>query len=207
MEQLGLILIFVGFALTTNGYMALKYPPKTASDNGDQSPNIENRTDIATIAKECTAVDDHNAKILRTKVLANVLVAVLLLSINFSQLILPGIETNYIDVTSGLLFAFTYVIIAANIIFKLNPDPLGIYSALVFIYAVIISILSFNTGDIFFGVFWLVWSTSWLLTFLEIIVKSKLAAKMTPYMLLFQGTVATFIPGIMMLLGWLDWIL
>ncbi len=103
------------------------------------------------------------------------------------------------NVASGFLFGFTYLFIAANYLLKLDLRPFGWYSLCVAIYAAVMSVSSFLSGEIRFGLLWGAWTLLWLEGFLELVLKLKLA-KIFPYLSIAEGIFAAGIPSMLMLM-------
>ncbi|MCL2410365.1 MAG: hypothetical protein FWC97_01860 [Treponema sp.] len=116
---------------------------------------------------------------------------------NIIMLAKAGDIMQYQNVASGFLFGITYLFIAANYLFKLDLRPFGLYSLFVAIYAIIMAISSY-TVDIRFTLLWGAWAALWLEGFLELVLKIKLE-KIFPYLSIFIGLFAAFIPAILML--------
>ena len=127
----------------------------------------------------------------------NVMVGFFLVVMN----IINAINGEYYAAGTGLLFAFTYLFIAANNIFKLNGKPYGIYCLFVAINTIPCAIIAGLGGDIAFVVIWLVWGVLWLTGFIECTVEKSLG-KFVPYLAIIAGIFTAWVPGFMMLAGW-----
>ena len=132
--------------------------------------------------------------------LMNTIVASILLTINIIMLTKASTSDDYLNVASGLLFAITYIFLAALNFFNMDPRPFGWYSLFVVIYAIVMAIVSFTSGVWLMGVLWIIWSLLWLEGFLELACKVKIGA-IFPYLSIFEGAIACFIPGMLMLLN------
>lgn len=140
----------------------------------------------------------------KSMAIMNIITGVLLVIVNFIKLgnVINNLNASLIDyqsVASGFLFGFTYVFIAANHLFKLDPRPFGWFSFFVTIFAVIFSVRAFIDKDLIFGFLWAAWAILWLEGFLELVAKLKIG-KIFPYLSILEGVFAAFIPGILMLL-------
>ena len=129
----------------------------------------------------------------------NLMAGGVLLLCNTILLSKASVTVDYINATSGLLFGFTYVFIACNLLFKLDLRPFGWYSLFVAAYAAVMAVLSFTTKSWFYGALWVAWMILWLEGFLEIVCKAKLS-KIFPWLSIAEGIFAAFIPAILILL-------
>jgi len=116
--------------------------------------------------------------------------------INFSHAQTTG---NFADVASGFLFGFTYVFIAANNWFNLDWRPFAWFSLFVAIWAIYQTILSAQAHSWGFVWLWLAWAAVWANGFLDTIVGMKSMGRIFPYLSIFVGITAAFIPAMMML--------
>lgn len=128
----------------------------------------------------------------------NIFVGLLSVICNIITICNATSTNNYYSAGTGLLFGFTYLFIALNNIYDLDPRPYGIYSLLVAIVAIPASIVSLNDGDIRFFVIWLLWSLLWATGFIETVLKKNLG-NFVSYLLIFEGVVTGLIPGFLML--------
>ena len=103
------------------------------------------------------------------------------------------------------LFALNYFIIAAHILFKSeNWKVFGLYG----LFA---SLVSFTfAGEAFFTdapwelvYLWGMWGILWAQSFLAIILGLKSIDKLTPHVLILNGIASTFVPGFLILLGFI----
>lgn len=104
---------------------------------------------------------------------------------------------DYQNVASGFLFGFTYLFIAMNHFFKLDWRPFGWFSLFVAIYAGVMATLTFSV-DIRIFLMWTAWGILWLEGFLEIVCKAKIGF-IFPWLSIFEGVFAAFIPAVLML--------
>ena len=165
--MLGLSLIFVGFTLAHNGVCILKkVPPKNMA-------------------------------------LQNVIMGTLLLVLNLISV--AGIDAAAADsavlfgyAAQGLLFAVTYFLLAASLFFGLDFRVVGWYGLFAALNAVLFSILEFTSdgGWWFMGALWAAWFLLWFQMFLDNNCKLKFANKIGPYLLIFEGIFATWLPGL-----------
>jgi len=104
------------------------------------------------------------------------------------------------------LFSLNYFIIAAHIFFKSeNWKVFGLY-------ALFAAFVSFTfAGDTIVGLkhgappvmvfLWLMWAILWTQTFLALLFGIKSVDKFSPHILILNGVVSTFVPGMLILLG------
>jgi len=116
--------------------------------------------------------------------------------INFAR---AGDTFAYQNVASGFLFGFTYIFIAANNLFNLDWRPFGWFSLFVTIYAGLMAVLAGIAGDFGFVYLWTAWALLWLNGFLDIVCRMKSMSKIFPYLSIFEGIFAAFIPALLML--------
>jgi acid-activated urea channel len=127
----------------------------------------------------------------------NTLVGIFLFIINIIN-ILHG---EFYAAGPGLLFAFTYLYIAANGIFGLSLKPYGIYSLFVAINTIPCAVISGMGNDWRFSIIWITWGVLWFAGFLECTLEKKLG-KFVPYLAIIEGIFTAWLPGYMMLAGW-----
>lgn len=125
----------------------------------------------------------------------NVIVGLLLTILNLI-LVLNG---EYFAAATGLLFAITYLFIAANNIWGLNLKPYGIYSLFVAINTIPVAYLVFSQ-DWRMAVIWLAWGVLWLTGFIEG-AAGKSLGKFVPVLAILEGILTAWIPGFLMLIG------
>ncbi|MCR4656272.1 MAG: AmiS/UreI family transporter [Lachnospiraceae bacterium] len=118
------------------------------------------------------------------------------------------VQGNYYAAGTGLLFCFTYLFVAINNIFKLNPAPLAWFSLFVAINAVIFGFVEGFAGNSYLGItpdwrwaaIWWLWAVLWASSFFTDILKKDFG-KAVPCLQIFEGIVTAWIPGVLMLLG------
>lgn len=106
---------------------------------------------------------------------------------------------DYLNVASALLFAFTYVFVAANNLFGLDWRVFGWFSLFVTIYAIFQGLLALKSGDWGFTYLWFGWSLLWLNGFLDTVVGMPSMGKIFPYLSIIIGLFTAFIPSLLML--------
>lgn len=134
----------------------------------------------------------------------NIFVGGLSVFINFVSLV----QGNCYAAGTGLLFGFTYLFVAVNNIFGLDPRPFAVFSTFVAVNAVVFGIVEGITGseslgitpDIRWALIWWLWAVLWGSAFVTDIMKKK-TGKFVPVLQIFEGLVTAWIPGILILLG------
>ena len=134
----------------------------------------------------------------------NILTGGLSLFINFVNLV----QGNYYAAGTGLLFCFTYLFVAVNKIYHLNPIPFAWFSTFVAINALIFGTLEGFAGipslgiepDVRWAAIWYLWAILWGTSFVEDIMGKKLG-KFVPVLQVFEGVVTAWIPAVLMLTG------
>ena len=118
--------------------------------------------------------------------------------LSFILNIVAVIQGNYFAAGTGLLFGFTYLFVAVNSIFNLDPRLYGWYSLFVAINSVPAAYIEyFVNADWRMAVIWILWGILWLTGFIENVLKKHLS--FVPYLAIFEGIVTAWIPGFMIL--------
>ena len=139
----------------------------------------------------------------RVKGIINLLVG-LIIAINAVFQI--SVATNHLAfgfAAAMWMFALNYFIIAAHIFYKSeNWKIFGLFS----LFASIVSFvfagdLLFTGGPVVMIFLWLMWALLWLQSFVAILLESTFVDKMGPYVLIANGIISTFVPGLLILLG------
>ena len=107
---------------------------------------------------------------------------------------------DFLAVGSGLLFAFTYLYVAAVNGFGLRGTGLGWYCLCVAITALPVGWDAWQHGDGRMAAIWLTWSSLWALFFVDGCTRLRVKRFLAPYTVL-VGIVTCWIPGMLMLLG------
>jgi len=107
---------------------------------------------------------------------------------------------DFLAVGSGLLFAFTYLYVAAVHWFQLDGRGLGWYCLFVAITALPVGWAAYAIGDMRMAVIWLIWSSLWLLFFVDLCTGVLVKRFLAPYTVV-VGIVTCWIPGTLMLLA------
>lgn len=119
---------------------------------------------------------------------------------------LEGGADNFLLAAQLLLFAFTYLWVAWNRYSGADGRGLGWFCLFVAITALPTALIILSTADgvwpIWLGIDWLAWSVLWLMYFLLLTVKRPIA-KATGWMTLVQGIVTAWIPGFLLLNGFI----
>lgn len=129
----------------------------------------------------------------------NIITAAIIVIGSFINFARAQTTLDYTNVASGFLFGFTYVFIAANNLFGLDWRIFGWFSLFVTIYAVYQMVLSFQMQDWGFTYLWFIWALLWLNGFLDAVVGMPSMSRIFPYLSIFVGIFAAFIPALMML--------
>ncbi len=112
-------------------------------------------------------------------------------------------DTDVILSASGLyLFSFTYLYVAINLTFDLNPTGLGYFCLFVFVSALVFSGINFvRLADPGFGVIWLYWAFLWLLFFILLGLGRERIGRYTGAVCAIQGWVTAWVPAFLLLTG------
>ena len=121
-----------------------------------------------------------------------------IITIVHGDFMLIGDIGDFYSAATGLLFGFTYLYVAVNSIFNLDPRLYGWYSLFVAINSVPAAWIEFYVnGDWRMAVIWILWGILWLTGFIENVLKKEL--KFVPYLAVFEGIVTAWIPGFLIL--------
>lgn len=107
---------------------------------------------------------------------------------------------DFLAVGSGLLFAFTYLYVAGVNWFKFSGAGLGWYCLFVAITALPLSWDAYALGELRMAAIWLVWSSLWLLFFVDLCTRMQVKRFLAPYTVA-VGIITCWIPGMLMLLA------
>jgi len=101
------------------------------------------------------------------------------------------------------LFAINYLILAFHIFFKAESyKAFGLFSAFAVIVSLIFAIETIVArGGWLFIYLWFMWAVLWLQSFLAMMLEIKWAAKLSVPILIINGVLSTFLPGMLMVLG------
>ena len=123
-----------------------------------------------------------------------------IITIVHGDFMLIGDIGDFYSAATGLLFGFTYLYVAVNSIFNLDPRLYGWYSLFVAINSVPAAWIEFYVnGDWRMVVIWILWGILWLTGFIENVLKKHLS--FVPYLAIFEGIVTAWIPGFLILTG------
>ena len=123
-----------------------------------------------------------------------------IITIVHGDFMLIGDIGDFYSAATGLLFGFTYLYVAVNSIFNLDPRLYGWYSLFVAINSVPAAWIEFYVnGDWRMTVIWILWGILWLTGFIENVLKKHLS--FVPYLAIFEGIVTAWIPGFLILTG------
>ena len=144
-----------------------------------------------------TDVDEKSASVMNLftgglSIIANIITIV------HGDFMLIGDIGDFYSAATGLLFGFTYLYVAVNSIFNLDPRLYGWYSLFVAINSVPAAYIEyFVNADWRMAVIWILWGILWLTGFIENVLKKHLS--FVPYLAIFEGIVTAWIPGFMIL--------
>jgi len=112
-------------------------------------------------------------------------------------------NTDVILSASGLyLFSFTYLYVALNLTFDLNPTGLGYFCFFVVLSALVFSGINFfYFADPGFGVIWLYWAFLWLLFFVLLGLGQEKIGRYTGAVCAIQGWITGWVPAMLLLTG------
>lgn len=139
----------------------------------------------------------------------NVFVGLLSITINIITIVHGDFQAmndigDFYSAATGLLFGFTYLFVAVNSIFNLDPRLYGWYSLFVAITAIPAGMLSWADGginNIAMAIIWWLWAALWFTGWVETVLKINLGRSVGA-LAIFEGIVTAWIPGFMMIAGW-----
>ena len=104
---------------------------------------------------------------------------------------------------SGLyLFGFTYLYVACNLAFGLDPAGLGWFSLFVVVCAVVFAALSLiKNHDPAFAVVWVAWAFLWTLFFLLLGRGHTKLERFTGFVCVIEGWLTAAVPALLLLTG------
>ncbi|MHC1759506.1 MAG: AmiS/UreI family transporter [Negativicutes bacterium] len=117
--------------------------------------------------------------------------------INLSRATTPA---DFYGVGTGLLFAFTYLYVAAVNWYELDGRSLGWYCWFVAITTLPCAYMSFLGGDLRFTVIWLLWGALWYMFYMALAAGRNLGNWLA-YASIFVGVFTCWIPGYLMLIN------
>ncbi|HDR9481725.1 TPA: AmiS/UreI transporter [Burkholderia aenigmatica] len=126
----------------------------------------------------------------------NLLVGLLALLINLVGLVQASEPPQYFSSAGGLLFAFTYLYLAAVQWRGLQGAGLGWYCLFVAISALV---YAGTSHDVRFGAMWLLWSSLWFLFFVALGLKRRV--RFLPGYTIAIGVGTCWLPGMLMMTG------
>ncbi|WP_027014825.1 AmiS/UreI family transporter [Comamonas composti] len=132
----------------------------------------------------------------RESAILNLLVGLLALLISVIGIWWAREAADFSAVAGGLLFAFTYLYLAAVQWWGLKGTGLGWYCLFVAVSALIFAAAA---ADIRLIAMWLLWTSLWFLFFLTLALNKS--PRFLPLYTIFVGIVSCWIPGTLMLLG------
>lgn len=130
----------------------------------------------------------------------NIVTGFVIIAVNLISLSKADTTMAYLNVASGFLFGFTYLFVAANMLFKLDGSAFGWFSLVVAVFATIQGVIALADGIVWMGLLWIMWALLWLEGFLELSCKVKRLGKVYPWLAIFEAVFAAGIPAVLMLL-------
>lgn len=108
---------------------------------------------------------------------------------------------DYYIAGSGFMFAFTYLLIGISYALSLDLKVYGLFALFVAINTIPFSVVTLLVdGDPIFALIWLLWGLLWLSGFIQYVLGVNLS-KYIDAGAIFCGIFTTWIPGVIMLLG------
>ncbi|MDE0512041.1 MAG: AmiS/UreI transporter [Gammaproteobacteria bacterium] len=136
----------------------------------------------------------------RSMAVFNFLAGFLFLFAALLSLVRADATQDYYGVAGILLFAFTYLYIAASLWFDLDLRGLGWYCFFVALTTIPYFTLNYQAGEYRLGTMWLAWGALWYMFYLAY-VPGKNFGKALPYATIAIAIFTGWIPGLLMLTG------
>ena len=111
-----------------------------------------------------------------------------------------GTTQDYFNIATSMLFGFTYLFVGLTNWYNLETQTQSWFCFFVGCNAAVCTYLSFNSGDIKYGVLWGLWGLLWLLYWYTGIFKTKITAKHVGYITVAYAIGTCWIPGMLELI-------
>ena len=108
---------------------------------------------------------------------------------------------GYSNSAGGFLFAVNYFLIFISHIKEDNFKLFGFYELFASIISLIYVVSTAISGAYILTYLWVMWAVLWFEGFLDSFCNVKAMSKASPIVLLANGVLSTFVPGILILLG------
>jgi len=202
--MLGIALVLVGIVLVHNGIMFLsKSRVVTKGEDGQEITTV-----VPMVVASPKSIAFFNLIVGLALVVGNLIV--------FAFHTTYGVYASFQNIAAGLLFGITYLFIAGNLLFKLDPRPFGIYCLGVAIFSAVAAVYSlvqladigmtYGYSFLILALLWISWLIVWLAGFLQFNLKIKFVDKAFPYLSIIVGVVGAFVPALLLLTGvWSLW--
>lgn len=139
----------------------------------------------------------------KTKGAANLLVGIVIAINAILQTVIANSYFEFGFAAAIWLFSLNYLMIAFHIFYQSeNWQVFGIYSLFAAVFSIIFAInnLVYN-GPWELVYMWIMWAILWGQSFVAITLKCHKADKLSGAVLVINGIMSTFIPGVLILLG------
>jgi acid-activated urea channel len=109
-------------------------------------------------------------------------------------------QGHYYAAATGLLFGFTYILNAVTKRFGIDPRIYGWFSLFVVVNCFPAAAVDYMAGDVNMAIIWILWAILWFTGWYETVLNKSLG-KFVPALLVFEGIVTAWVPGMLMLTG------
>ena len=130
----------------------------------------------------------------------NTLMGLFVVVVSMYELFTVTTTSNTLVCFGGLLFGFTILFMASNIIWETDKKTTGWYSIMVAVCAVTLAVYFILSGLVLLGVLWAVWSLIWVFLFVGFGAMGRFKVA-TFYCLIVEGVVALMAVGFLQLMG------
>ena len=108
---------------------------------------------------------------------------------------------DYSNAAGGFLFAVNYILIFVSHIKEDNFKMFGFFELFATIVSIIYAVSTALSGVYILTYLWAMWALLWLEGFLDSFCGVKGMNKVSPIILIANGVLSTFVPGVLILLG------
>ena len=108
---------------------------------------------------------------------------------------------DYSNAAGGFLFAVNYILIFVSHIKEDNFKMFGFFELFATVVSIIYAVSTALSGVYILTYLWAMWALLWLEGFLDSFCGVKGMSKVSPIILIANGVLSTFVPGVLILLG------
>ena len=132
---------------------------------------------------------------------ANLIVGLIIFINSIIGVLHASAIADYSNAAGGFLFAVNYILIFISHIREDNFKLFGFFELFATIVSLIYVVYTAIGGVYILTYLWAMWAALWLEGFLDSFCNIKVMVKVSPFMLMANGILSTFVPGVLILLG------